>query len=54
MFLVEGFCLGAIGALAGNILGIIIILILNRIGITFDFGLQKDSSSRQPLLRVMC
>jgi putative ABC transport system permease protein len=41
MFLVEGFCLGAIGALAGNILGIIIILILNRIGITFDFGLQK-------------
>jgi len=41
MFLVEGFCLGAVGALAGNILGIIIILILNRIGITFDFGLQK-------------
>jgi putative ABC transport system permease protein len=41
MFLVEGFCLGAIGALAGNILGVIIILILNRIGITFDFGLQK-------------
>ena len=41
MFLVEGFCLGAIGALAGNILGIIIILILNRIGITFDFGMQK-------------
>ena len=41
MFLVEGFCLGAIGALAGNIVGIIIILILNRVGITFDFGLQK-------------
>ncbi len=41
MFLVEGFCLGATGALAGNILGIIIILVLNRIGITFDFGLQK-------------
>ena len=41
MFLVEGLCLGAVGALAGNILGIIFILILNRIGITFDFGLQK-------------
>ena len=41
MFLVEGFCLGAVGALAGNILGIILILILNRIGITFDFGMQK-------------
>jgi len=41
MFLVEGFCLGAIGAVAGNILGIILILILNRIGITFDFGMQK-------------
>src|SRR4030043_1232375 len=41
MFLVEGLCLGAMGAVAGNILGIIIILILNRIGITFDFGMQK-------------
>jgi putative ABC transport system permease protein len=41
MFLVEGFCLGAMGAVAGNILGIIVILILNRIGITFDFGMQK-------------
>jgi len=41
MFLVEGFCLGAMGAVAGNILGITIILILNRIGITFDFGMQK-------------
>ncbi len=41
MFLVEGLCLGAMGAVAGNIVGIIIILILNRIGITFDFGMQK-------------
>ena len=40
MFLVEGFCLGAIGAVAGNILGIIIILFVNRFGITFDFGRQ--------------
>jgi putative ABC transport system permease protein len=41
MFLVEGFCLGAMGAVAGNIVGIIIILIINRFGITFDFGMQK-------------
>jgi putative ABC transport system permease protein len=41
MFLVEGFCLGAMGALAGNIVGIIIILVINRSGITFDFGMQK-------------
>jgi putative ABC transport system permease protein len=41
MFLVEGFCLGAMGAVAGNIVGIIIILIINRAGITFDFGMQK-------------
>jgi putative ABC transport system permease protein len=40
MFLLEGFCLGAMGAVAGNILGIVIILILNRFGITFDFGRQ--------------
>ena len=41
MFLVEGFCLGAMGAVAGNIAGIIIILIINRFGITFDFGMQN-------------
>jgi putative ABC transport system permease protein len=40
MFLVEGFCLGAMGAVAGNLLGAIIIQILNRIGIPFDFGRQ--------------
>jgi len=40
MFLVEGFCLGAAGAVAGNVLGIAIILILSRFGITFDFGRQ--------------
>jgi putative ABC transport system permease protein len=40
MFLVEGFLLGAMGAVAGNIVGMIIILIINRSGITFDFGMQ--------------
>jgi putative ABC transport system permease protein len=41
MFTVEGFCLGVIGVLIGDILGLIIILILNFAGITFDFGQQK-------------
>jgi putative ABC transport system permease protein len=41
MFTIEGFCLGVIGVLIGDILGLIIILILNSAGITFDFGQQK-------------
>ncbi len=40
MFLVEGFCLGAMGAVAGNLLGAIIVQIINRAGITFEFGRQ--------------
>jgi putative ABC transport system permease protein len=40
MFVLEGFCLGAIGAVVGDIIGLIVILILNRFGITFDFGRQ--------------
>jgi putative ABC transport system permease protein len=41
MFTIEGFCLGVAGVLFGDILGLIIILILNLAGITFDFGQQK-------------
>jgi len=41
MFTIEGFCLGVIGVLIGDILGLIIIFILNFVGITFDFGQQK-------------
>ena len=41
MFTIEGFCLGVIGVLIGDILGLIIIFILNFAGITFDFGQQK-------------
>ncbi len=41
MFIIEGFCLGVIGVLIGDILGLVIILILNFAGITFDFGQQK-------------
>ena len=38
MFVLEGLFLGTVGALAGDLIGLIIILILNRVGITFDFG----------------
>jgi putative ABC transport system permease protein len=42
MFVMEGFCLGAIGAMIGDILGSVIIYILNISGvITFDFSRQK-------------
>ena len=38
MFVLEGLFLGTMGALAGDLIGLLIILILNRVGITFDFG----------------
>jgi putative ABC transport system permease protein len=41
MFVIEGFCLGVVGAIIGNIVGIVIILILNISKITFNFGQQK-------------
>jgi len=40
MFVVEGFCLGLVGAVAGNVLGLIIMLVINHSGMTFDFGRQ--------------
>jgi len=40
MFVMEGLFLGTMGALAGDLIGVIVILILNRVGITFDFGRQ--------------
>ena len=43
MFVMEGLCLGIIGAVIGNIIGLAIIFILNVSGwVTFDFGRQKD------------
>jgi putative ABC transport system permease protein len=42
MFVMEGFCLGVIGVVAGSIIGLAIILILNLVGLKFDFGMQKD------------
>ena len=41
MFVMEGFSLGALGVIIGDIIGLSIILVLNLIGITFDFGRQK-------------
>ncbi|MEW6326505.1 MAG: FtsX-like permease family protein [Thermodesulfobacteriota bacterium] len=41
MFVIEGFCLGIVGAIIGNIAGIAIIFILNLSRVTFDFGQQK-------------
>jgi putative ABC transport system permease protein len=41
MFVTEGFCLGAIGVVLGNIIGLGIILALNLYGVSFDFGRQK-------------
>lgn len=41
MFILEGFCLGVAGAIAGNTAGSIIIFMLNMARITFDFAQQK-------------
>lgn len=40
MFVIEGFLLGILGAVAGNVVGIGIIYILKIVKITFDFGRQ--------------
>jgi len=40
MFLIEGFSLGVLGALIGNIIGISIVYVLNISKLTFDFGRQ--------------
>jgi putative ABC transport system permease protein len=40
VFVIEGFLLGILGAVAGNVIGIGIIYILKAVKITFDFGRQ--------------
>jgi putative ABC transport system permease protein len=40
MFVLEGFSLGLLGVIAGNVLGLIIITIVNLSKITFSFGRQ--------------
>jgi len=41
MFVIEGFSLGALGVMIGNIIGLSLILVLNIVGVSFDFGRQK-------------
>jgi putative ABC transport system permease protein len=41
MFMMEGFSLGAIGVIIGDAIGLAIILVLNLVGISFDFGMTK-------------
>jgi putative ABC transport system permease protein len=38
MFVIEGFSLGVLGAVVGNVLGVVIVYILDLAKITFDFG----------------
>jgi putative ABC transport system permease protein len=38
MFVIEGFSLGVLGAVVGNVIGLVIVRILDLAKITFDFG----------------
>jgi putative ABC transport system permease protein len=41
MFMLEGFCLGVVGAAAGSLFGLLLVWILNLAEITYDFGRQQ-------------
>jgi putative ABC transport system permease protein len=41
MFVIEGFCLGIVGAIIGNAVGLGVVSVVNLSGITFNFGMQK-------------
>ena len=41
MFVIEGFCLGIVGAIIGNVVGIALVSIINMSRITFNFGMQQ-------------
>jgi len=41
LFVIEGFCLGILGALIGNTLGAAIIFVLNITKLTFNFAQQR-------------
>jgi len=49
MYLTEGFLLGVAGSLAGVIIGIIVIIAINAVGITFNFGRQQGIVLRAAL-----
>ncbi len=40
MFVMEGFSLGAIGVIIGDAIGLAVILVLNLVGVSFNFGRQ--------------
>jgi putative ABC transport system permease protein len=51
MFLIEGLCLGVLGAISGGVLGVVILWGINTAKFAFDFGQQKGiilSASLQP------
>ncbi len=41
LFLIEGFSLGVLGVVAGNILAMVVVLVINLLKITFNFGRQS-------------
>ena len=41
MFVIEGFCMGVVGAVIGDIVGVALIYILNFFNISYNFGQQK-------------
>ncbi len=41
MFVMEGFCLGVMGAVSGGIIGGAVVYIINLSKISFDFGMEK-------------
>jgi putative ABC transport system permease protein len=41
MFILEGFCMGVVGAAAGAGIGAAVIALVNLVGIRFNFGQQK-------------
>jgi putative ABC transport system permease protein len=51
MFLIEGLCLGVLGAISGGVLGVLILWGINMAKLAFDFGQQKGiilTASLQP------
>ena len=51
LFLIEGFSLGISGAVAGNILAIIIVFVMSAVKITFNFG-RQTGMALSPSLKV--
>lgn len=51
MFVIEGLCLGVLGAVSGSVLGVVILWLINMAKITFNFGQQQGlilSAAVQP------